>query len=113
GMTLHILDPDLNLLKFVASVGLYQLNERVLPLPEKGRDKRAVDLQAAFLTNEGKILIRHPDKETGLHEEIHEAGGNCNRPPTLLTSGLNRQQIIAAANKLMMSCFFILFLLLF
>ncbi len=78
GMTLHILDPDLNLLKFVASVGLYQLNERVLPLPEKGRDKRAADLQAAFLTNEGKVLILHPDKEAGLPEILEQLGVNAN-----------------------------------
>jgi len=45
GMTLYIPDPDLNLLKFVASVGLNQVDERILPLPEKGRDKRA----AAYL----------------------------------------------------------------
>ena len=78
GMTLHILDPDLNLLKFVASVGLNQVNERVLPLPEKGRDKRAADLQAAFLTDEGKVLILHPDKEPGLPEILEQLGVNAN-----------------------------------
>ena len=78
GMTLHILDPDLNLLKFVASVGLNQVNERVLPLPEKGRDKRAADLQAAFLTDEGKVLILHPDKEPGLPEILEQLGINAN-----------------------------------
>jgi transcriptional regulator with GAF, ATPase, and Fis domain len=78
GMTLHILDPDLNLLKFVASVGLDQVNKRVLPLPEKGRDKRAADLQAAFLTNEGKVLILHPDKEAGLPEILEQLGTNAN-----------------------------------
>ncbi len=57
GMTLHILDPDLNLLQFVASVGVNQLNERVLPLPEKGRNKRAADLQAAFLKNEERSKL--------------------------------------------------------
>ena len=77
--TLHILDPDLNLLKFVASVGLNQLNERVLPLPEKGRDKRAADLQAAFLTNEVKILIlNQPDQEVGLPEILERLGLNAN-----------------------------------
>jgi hypothetical protein len=78
GMTLHILDPDLNLLKFVASVGLNHVNERILPLPEKGRDKRAADLQAAFLTNEGKVLILHPDKEAGLPEILEQLGINAN-----------------------------------
>ena len=77
-MTLHILDPDLNLLKFVASVGLNQVNERVLPLPEKGRDKRAADLQAAFLTDKGKVLILHPDKEAGLPEILEQLGVNAN-----------------------------------
>jgi len=77
GMTLHILHPDLNLLKFVASVGL-QVNERVLPLPEKGRDKRSADLQSAFLTDEGKVLILHPDKEPGLPEILEQLGVNAN-----------------------------------
>jgi len=78
GMTLHILDPDLNLLKFVASVGLHRVNERVLHLPEKGQDKRAADLQEAFLTNEGKVLILHPDKEAGLPEILEQLGVNAN-----------------------------------
>ena len=74
GMTLHILDPDLNLLKFVASVGLNHLNKRVIHLPEKGRGKRAADVQAAFLTNEGTVLILHPDKEAGLPEILEQLG---------------------------------------
>lgn len=78
GMTLHILDPDLNLLKFVASVGLNHVNERVLPLPEKGRDRRASDLQAPFLTDEGKVLILHPDTEPGLPEILEQLGVNAN-----------------------------------
>jgi transcriptional regulator with GAF, ATPase, and Fis domain len=78
GMTLHILDPELNLLKFVASVGLNQVNERVLPLPEKGWGKRAADLQAAFLTNEGKVLILNPEEEAGLPEILGQLGVNAN-----------------------------------
>jgi transcriptional regulator with GAF, ATPase, and Fis domain len=76
GMTLHILDPDLNLLKFVASVGVTQLKgiERVLPLPGKGRDKRASDLQAAFLKNEATVLMLHPDQEEGLPEILEQLG---------------------------------------
>jgi len=93
GMTLHILDPDLNLLKFVASVGLYQLNERVLPLSEKGRDKRAADLQAAFLTNEGKVLILHPDKESGLPEILEQLGINANISLMNVTLQLEGNQI--------------------
>ena len=69
GMTLHTLDPELNLLKFVASVGLDQVNERVLPLPEKGRDKRASDFQAALSKNEALVLIMNqPDQEVALPE---------------------------------------------
>jgi transcriptional regulator with GAF, ATPase, and Fis domain len=78
GMTLHILDPDLNILKFVASVGLNQVNEQVLPLPKKGRDKRASDLQTASLTYEGKALILHPDKDQGLPEILEKLGLNAN-----------------------------------
>ena len=78
GLTLHILDPDLNLLKFVASVGLNHLNKRVIHLPEKGRGKRAADVQAAFLTNEGTVLILHPDKEAGLPEILEQLGVDTN-----------------------------------
>jgi transcriptional regulator with GAF, ATPase, and Fis domain len=80
GMTLHILDPDLNLLKFVASVGVTQLKgiERILPLPGKGRNKRAADLQAAFLKNESTVLILHPDQEEGLPEILEQLGVNAN-----------------------------------
>ncbi|MGO9378678.1 MAG: sigma 54-interacting transcriptional regulator [Dissulfurispiraceae bacterium] len=78
GIALHILDPDLNLLKFVASVGLNHVNERVLPLPEKGRNKRAADLKAAFLKNEGKVLFLHPDKDAGLPEILEQLGVNAN-----------------------------------
>jgi len=74
GMTLHTLDPDLNLLKFVASVGLDQVNERVLSLPRKVGIKRALDLQAAFLKDEGMVLILHPDKEPGLPELLEQLG---------------------------------------
>jgi len=77
GMTLHIVDPDLNLLKFLASVGPNQVHERVLRLPEKGRDKRAADLQATFLTDAGKVLILHPDKEPGLPEILEQLGLNA------------------------------------
>jgi transcriptional regulator with GAF, ATPase, and Fis domain len=77
GMTLHILDLDLNLLKFMASVGPNRVNERVLHLPEKGRDKRAADLQEAFLTKKEKVLILHPEKEAGLPEILEQLGLNA------------------------------------
>jgi len=78
GMTLHILDPDRNDLTFVASVGLNHINERVVPLPEKGRDKRASDLQVALSADEGKVLILHPDKEPGLPEVLGQLGVSPN-----------------------------------
>ena len=71
GTTLHTLDYDFNLMQLVASVGVNQLEgyERVLPLPEKGRNKRAADLQAALLKNEVVIIIvNQPDQEPGLPE---------------------------------------------
>jgi len=71
GITLHTLDYDLNLMQLVASVGVNELEgyERVLPLPEKGRNKRAADLQAALLKNGVMIIIvNEPDQEVGLPE---------------------------------------------
>ena len=63
-MSLHILDPDLNVLRFVASVGddLPEGSERVLPLPEKGRNERA-----ALLKN-GEVIriMNQPDPKLGL-----------------------------------------------
>jgi transcriptional regulator with GAF, ATPase, and Fis domain len=71
-MSLHILDPDLNVLRFVASVGvnLPEGLERVLPLPEKGRNERA-----ALLKN-GEVIqiINQPDPKLG-HKEIQERLG--------------------------------------
>ncbi|HVP78409.1 MAG TPA: sigma 54-interacting transcriptional regulator [Thermodesulfobacteriota bacterium] len=71
GTTLHTLDPDLNLMQLVASVGVNQVegSKQVLPLPEKGRNKRTADLQAALLRNEVVIqVINQPDQEVGLPE---------------------------------------------
>jgi hydrogenase-4 transcriptional activator len=75
--TLHTLDYDLNLMQLVASAGVNQLEgyERVLPLPEKGRNKRAADLQAALSKNEVMIVIvNQPDQEEGLSEIIERLG---------------------------------------
>jgi transcriptional regulator with GAF, ATPase, and Fis domain len=71
-MSLHILDADRNVLRFVASVGtnLPQGFERVLPLPEKGRDERA-----ALLKNREVIrIMNEPDPKLGV-PEIHEKLG--------------------------------------
>jgi transcriptional regulator with GAF, ATPase, and Fis domain len=71
-MSLHILDADLNVLRFVASVGddVMEDSERVLPLPEKGRNERA-----ALLKNEEVIrIINQPDPKLGF-QEIQETLG--------------------------------------
>jgi transcriptional regulator with GAF, ATPase, and Fis domain len=72
GMSLHILDADLNVLRFVASVGsdLPEGTERVLPLPEKGRSERA-----ALLKNREVIrIMNRPDPKLG-SPEIHQSLG--------------------------------------
>jgi transcriptional regulator with GAF, ATPase, and Fis domain len=71
-MSLHILDADLNVLRFVASVGSDLLggSERVLPLPEKGRNERA-----ALLKNREVIrIMNQPDPKLG-SPEIQERLG--------------------------------------
>ena len=72
GMILHILDADLNVLRFVASVGgdLPESSERVLPLPEKGRNERAA------LSKKGEVIriMNRPDPELG-SPEIQERLG--------------------------------------
>jgi len=65
-MSLHILDADLNVLRFVASLrdDAMEDSERVLPLPEKGRNERA-----ALLKNEEVIrIINQPDPRLGFQE---------------------------------------------
>jgi transcriptional regulator with GAF, ATPase, and Fis domain len=74
GMSLHILDADLNVLRFVASVGanLPEGSEQVMPLPEKGRNERA-----ALLKN-GEIvrIMNQPDPKLGLQEVQERLGFN-------------------------------------
>jgi PAS domain S-box-containing protein len=75
--SLHTVDYDLDLLQVLASVGGKQLegHERVLPLPEKGRNKRAADLRAALAKNEVLIIIvNQPDQEVGLPEILERFG---------------------------------------
>ncbi len=75
--SLHTVDYDLDLLRILASVGGKQLegHERVLPLPEKGRNKRAADLRAALAKNEVLIIIvNQPDQEAGLAEILERFG---------------------------------------
>ncbi|MGE5843146.1 MAG: sigma-54 interaction domain-containing protein [Deltaproteobacteria bacterium] len=71
-MSLHILDADLNVLRFVASVGddVMEDSERILPLPEKGRSERA-----ALLKNRDVIrIMNQPDSKLG-SPEIQERLG--------------------------------------
>jgi len=72
GMSLHIWDADLNLVRFVASVGvnLPEGYEQVLPLPEKGRNERA----AIFKNGEVIQIMNQPDPKLG-HKEIQERLG--------------------------------------
>jgi transcriptional regulator with GAF, ATPase, and Fis domain len=65
-MSLHILDADLNVLRFVASVGddVMEDSERVLPLPEKGRSERA----ALLKTGEVIRIVNQPDPKFGFSE---------------------------------------------
>ena len=61
----------------MASVGGKQLeeHERVLPLPEKGRNKRAAEFEAALVKNEVLIIIvNQPDQEVGLPEILERFG---------------------------------------
>jgi transcriptional regulator with GAF, ATPase, and Fis domain len=71
-MSLHILDADLNLLRFVASVGtdLPEGSEQVLRLPEKGRNERA-----ALLKN-GEVvqIMNEPDPKLGSPEILKRLG---------------------------------------
>jgi hydrogenase-4 transcriptional activator len=80
GMSLHISDADLNLVRIVASVGvnLPEGYEQVLPLPEKGRDERAA-LRATLL-EKGEIvqIMNQPDPKLGLKEIQQRLGLNAN-----------------------------------
>jgi transcriptional regulator with GAF, ATPase, and Fis domain len=74
GMSLHILDVEQNVLRFVASVGanLPEGPEQVLPLPEKGRNERA-----ALLKNEEVIrIVNQPDPNLGFQEIQERLGFN-------------------------------------
>ena len=63
-MYLHIYDADLNLMRLVASArdDRMQEPERILSLPEKGRNIRAAELKADLLKNEVVIRVwNQPD----------------------------------------------------
>ncbi len=71
-MSLHILDFDLNVLRFVALVGadLPEDFEKILPLPEEGRSERA-----AFW-KDGEIVrfVNQPDPKLGAAEVLARLG---------------------------------------
>jgi transcriptional regulator with GAF, ATPase, and Fis domain len=71
-MSLHILDADQNVLQFVASAGveLPEVSERVLPLPEKGRNERA----ALLKKGEAIQIMNQPDPKLGLQEMQERLG---------------------------------------
>lgn len=78
---LHIYNADLNLTRIVASVGdnMMEEYERILNLPEKGRDFRTTEFRADLLKNEVVIRIwNQPDQMDGLTEILERLGLNAN-----------------------------------
>jgi hydrogenase-4 transcriptional activator len=75
-MSLHIWDADLNLVRFVASVGanLPEGSEKVLSLPEKGRSERAALLEKGEIIH----IANQPDPKLGLQEIQERLGLNPN-----------------------------------
>jgi transcriptional regulator with GAF, ATPase, and Fis domain len=74
---LHIYDADLNLTRLVASArdDMMEEPERILSLPEKGRNERAAELKADLLKNEDVIRVwNQPDPEAGIPEIMERLG---------------------------------------
>ena len=85
-MYLHIYDADLNLTKLVASArdDMVEEPERILHLPEEGRNERAAELRADLLKNEDVIRVRNqPDPEAGIPEILERPGGRGLRRTSL------------------------------
>jgi len=79
-MYLHIYDADLNLMRLVASArdDRMQEPERILSLPEKGRNIRAAELKADLLKNEVVIRVwNQPDPRAGTPEILERFGLNA------------------------------------
>jgi transcriptional regulator with GAF, ATPase, and Fis domain len=102
-LSLHIFDPDLNVLRFVASAGaeLPEGSEHVIPLPEKGRSERAIlsrNRQVVQVLNEAdpKLGLREIQERLGLKPEISamsmalELEGNRIGSLGLVADGFNR-----------------------
>lgn len=78
-MYLHIYDADLNLTKLLASArdDMVEEPERILYLPEKGRNERGAELRVDLLKNEDVIRVRNqPDPEEGIPEILESFGLN-------------------------------------
>lgn len=76
-MYLHIYDPDLNLTKIVAAARDDMLDEpeRIIYLPEEGRNERAAELMVDLMNNGDVIRIRNqPDPEAGIPEILERFG---------------------------------------
>ena len=76
-MYYHLYDADLNLMRLVASArdDMVEEPERILYLPEKGRNERAAELKADLLNNEDVIRVRNqPDPEAGIPEILEKFG---------------------------------------
>jgi transcriptional regulator with GAF, ATPase, and Fis domain len=75
-MTLCILDADLNVLRFVASIGdgITEDSEQVVSLPEQGRNERATLLKNGEMVR----IINQPDKKLGTKEIQERLGFNPN-----------------------------------
>jgi transcriptional regulator with GAF, ATPase, and Fis domain len=79
-MYLHLYDADLNLTRLVASAcdDMMEEPERILYLPEKGRNERAAELKADLLNNEDVLRVRNqPDPEAGIPEILERFGLNA------------------------------------
>jgi transcriptional regulator with GAF, ATPase, and Fis domain len=79
-MYLHIYDADLNLTRLVAAVrdDMMEEPERILYLPEKGRNERSAELMRDLLNNGDVIRFRNqPDPEAGIPEILERFGLNA------------------------------------
>lgn len=85
---LHIYDGDMNLLRFIAAAGddSGEEYERIIALPEKGRNSRAALLKRDLLQNEDVVRVwNQPRVEEGIPEILERLG---HRPETSLMNML-------------------------
>ena len=100
-MYFHIYNGDLNLTRLVASVGndMMEEPERILSLPEKGRNERAAELEADLLKNEVVVrVMNQPDQMEGLPEILERLGLNAKTSlMNMLLKFVGRNQIASLA----------------